>query len=182
MLLWPYSQVYIPKRGTLIQVLPPLKFLCYLLMVYAYRSTKYIISLASRLINMHEQVAKSLVYALAGGSTCMSVRLLGMKTCDETILFCDKGLSLLCYLPDQPMVQGQLHDYQWWMPGRCNRVLLCFGNILRVLPKWRHFWLSHREEIANMEDGVDLFHEIQIKKNVFWRSMRLELLATSGYN
>ncbi len=28
--------------------------------------------------NMHEQVAKSLVYALAGGSTCMSIRLLGM--------------------------------------------------------------------------------------------------------
>ena len=30
---------------------------------------------------MHEQVAKSLVYALVGGSTCMSVRLLGMQTC-----------------------------------------------------------------------------------------------------
>ncbi len=29
-------------------------------------------------VNMHDQVAKSLVYALAGGSTCMSVRLLGM--------------------------------------------------------------------------------------------------------
>ena len=29
-------------------------------------------------VNMHEQVAKSLVYALAGGSTCMSVRLLGV--------------------------------------------------------------------------------------------------------
>ncbi len=29
-------------------------------------------------VNMHEQVAKSLVYALAGGSNCMSVRLLGM--------------------------------------------------------------------------------------------------------
>ncbi len=27
---------------------------------------------------MHEQVAKSLLYPLAGGSTCMSVRLLGM--------------------------------------------------------------------------------------------------------
>ncbi len=27
--------------------------------------------------NMHEQVAKSLVYALAGGTTCMSVRLFG---------------------------------------------------------------------------------------------------------
>ena len=32
-------------------------------------------------VNMHEQVAKSLVYSLAGGSTCMSVCLLGMKTC-----------------------------------------------------------------------------------------------------
>ncbi len=52
------SQVYIPKRRTLIQVLHPLKIFSYL--------------------NMHEQVAKSLVYALAGGSTCMSVRFLGI--------------------------------------------------------------------------------------------------------
>ncbi len=29
------TQVYIPKRRTLIQVLPPLKFLCYLLMHFA---------------------------------------------------------------------------------------------------------------------------------------------------
>ncbi len=35
---------------------------------------------------MHEQVAKSLVYALAGGSTHMSVHLLGMETCDTMII------------------------------------------------------------------------------------------------
>ena len=34
--------------------------------------------LFQQLVNMHTQVAKSFVFALAGGSTCISVRLLGM--------------------------------------------------------------------------------------------------------
>ncbi len=33
----------------------------------------------------------------------------------HAMTFC-KGLSLLCYLPDQPMVQGQPHNCQWWRP------------------------------------------------------------------
>ena len=82
--IWNILQVCIPKRRTLIQVLAPLKFLCSCSCIYTFclrieLGTQSIPSevLTTRTRNIHEQVAQSLVSALVGGSTCMSVRLFG---------------------------------------------------------------------------------------------------------